>query len=202
MVSCCLYSCVVWEYYFVIIGFPNTVKEKFLEIRHLYLIIKLVCCWVLLPGKTNPYFKNRIDAAEELFESGKIKYILISGDNRRHNYNEPQAMKDSLVNRGIPKESLVLDFAGLRTLDSMVRSKEIFGQDSVTVISQQFHNERAIYLARHYGIHAIGYNAKDVSAYEGLKTQIRELLARVKVFVDFFVNKQPRHLGEKIEIPE
>lgn len=86
-------------------------------------------------GKTNPYFKNRIDAAEELFESGKIKYILISGDNRRHNYNEPQAMKDSLVNRGIPKESLVLDFAGLRTLDSMVRSKEIFGQDSVTVIS-------------------------------------------------------------------
>lgn len=153
-------------------------------------------------GKTNPYFKNRIDAAEELFESGKIKYILISGDNRRHNYNEPQAMKDSLVNRGIPKESLVLDFAGLRTLDSMVRSKEVFGQDSVTVISQQFHNERAIYLARHYGIYAIGYNAKDVGAYEGLKTQVRELLARVKVFVDFFVNKQPRHLGEKIEIPE
>ena len=122
-------------------------------------------------------------------------------DNRRHNYNEPQAMKDSLVNRGIPKESLVLDFAGLRTLDSMVRSKEVFGQDSVTVISQQFHNERAIYLARHYGIHAIGYNAKDVSAYEGLKTRMRELLARVKVFVDFFINKQPRHLGEKIEIP-
>ena len=152
-------------------------------------------------GKTNPYFKNRIDAAAELFESGKIKYILISGDNRRHNYNEPQAMKDSLVNRGIPKESLVLDFAGLRTLDSMVRSKEVFGQDSVTVISQQFHNERAIYLARHYGIHAIVFNAKDVSAYEGLKTRMRELLARVKVFVDFFINKQPRHLGEKIEIP-
>ena len=72
----------------------------------------------------------------------------------------------------------------------------------MTVISQQFHNERAIYLARHYGIHAIGYNAKDVSVYEGLKTQMRELLARVKVFVDFFINKQPRHLGEKIEIPE
>ncbi len=60
--------------------------------------------------------------------------------------------------------------------------------------------KRAIYLARHYGIHAIGYNAKDVSVYEGLKTQMRELLARVKVFVD--INKQPRHLGEKIEIPE
>lgn len=205
MVLFCLYSCVVWEYYFVIIGFPNTVKEKSLEIQHSFLIIKVGLLLGTSPrvkgGKTNPYFKNRIDAAAELFESGKIKYILISGDNRRHNYNEPQAMKDSLVNRGIPKESLVLDFAGLRTLDSMVRSKEVFGQDSVTVISQQFHNERAIYLARHYGIHAIGYNAKDVSAYEGLKTRMRELLARVKVFVDFFINKQPRHLGEKIEIP-
>ena len=85
-----------------------------MEIRHLYLIIKVGLLLGTSPrvkgGKTNPYFKNRIDAAAELFESGKIKYILISGDNRRHNYNEPQAMKDSLVNRGIPKESLVLDF--------------------------------------------------------------------------------------------
>lgn len=153
-------------------------------------------------GRSNPYFNNRINAAVALYEAGKIKYILISGDNRRHNYNEPQAMKDSLIKRGVPKEVLVLDFAGLRTLDSVVRSKEIFGQDSVTVISQQFHNERAIFLARHYGMEAIGYNAEDVSASEGFKTQVRELLARVKVYVDFFINKQPRHLGEKIEIPE
>lgn len=153
-------------------------------------------------GKSNPYFDNRIAAAAALYEAGKVKYILISGDNRRHNYNEPQAMKDSLLKRGVPKEALVLDFAGLRTLDSVVRSKEIFGQDSVTVISQQFHNERAIFLARHYGIHAIGYNAKDVDIQQGFKTQVRELLARVKVYVDFFTSKQPRHLGEKIEIPE
>lgn len=153
-------------------------------------------------GKSNLYFNNRIAAAAALYEAGKVKYILISGDNRRHNYNEPQAMKDSLLKRGIPKEVLVLDFAGLRTLDSVVRSKEIFGQDSVTVISQQFHNERAIFLARHYGIHAIGYNAEDVDIQQGLKTQVRELLARVKVYIDFFTSKQPRHLGERIEIPE
>ena len=111
-------------------------------------------------------------------------------------------MKDSLLKRGIPKEALVLDFAGLRTLDSVVRSKEIFGQDSVTVISQQFHNERAIFLARHYGISAIGFNALDVSINKGMKTQIRELFARVKVYLDFFTGKQPRHLGNRIEIPE
>ena len=153
-------------------------------------------------GRTNLYFKHRIDAAVALYNAGKIKYILISGDNRRHNYNEPQAMKDSLLKRGIPKEALVLDFAGLRTLDSVVRSKEIFGQDSVTVISQQFHNERAIFLARHYGISAIGFNALDVSINKGMKTQIRELFARVKVYLDFFTGKQPRHLGNRIEIPE
>lgn len=153
-------------------------------------------------GKSNPYFDNRIDAATTLYKAGKIKYILISGDNRRHNYNEPQAMQDSLVKRGIPKHALVLDYAGLRTLDSMVRSKEIFGQDSVTVISQQFHNERAIFLGQHYDIRAVGYNAADVTDHRGMKTRLRELLARVKVFVDFITNKQPRHLGEKIEIPE
>ena len=153
-------------------------------------------------GRSNPYFDNRINAAVALYNAGKVKYILISGDNRRHNYNEPQAMKDSLLRRGVPKEVLVLDFAGLRTLDSVVRSKEIFGQDSITVISQQFHNERAIFLAHHYEMEAIGYNAEDVGTQEGLKTQVRELFARVKVYVDFFTNKQPRHLGEKIEIPE
>ena len=104
---------------------------------------------------------------------GKIKYILISGDNRRHN-SQSDIGHDSLLNRGIPKESLVLDFAGFANAWILWYVRKRFsGQDSVTVISQQFHNERAIYLARHCRIHAIGYNAKDVSAYEGLKTRMR-----------------------------
>lgn len=153
-------------------------------------------------GMSNPYFNYRIDAAVSLYKAGKIKYILISGDNRRQNYNEPQAMKDSLLKKGIPEEALILDFAGLRTLDSVIRSKEIFGQDRVTIISQPFHNERAIFIAGHYGVEAIGFNAQDVEASWGLRTRVRELFARVKVYVDFFTNKQPRHLGEKVEIPE
>lgn len=104
--------------------------------------------------------------------------------------------------QGIPESRIFLDYAGFRTLDSVVRAKEIFGQDRFTVISQKFHNERAVYLARHYDIEAIGFNAQDVSVNNGFKTRIREWLARVKVFVDLLTNKQPKFLGEQIEIPD
>lgn len=152
-------------------------------------------------GKNNLYFDYRITATADLFRAGKINYILISGDNRRENYNEPEEMKKALLLQGIPDSIIYLDYAGLRTLDSVVRAKEIFGQDSLTIISQRFHNERAIYLAGQYGIRANGFNARDVNLYAGFKTQGRELLARVKVFVDIITNKQPRHLGEQVNIP-
>lgn len=156
---------------------------------------------VLRNGKVNLYFKYRIDAAIELYRAGKVKYLLVSGDNSRSEYNEPLEMKNALIVRGIPENRIFLDYAGFRTLDSVVRAKEIFGQNTFTVISQKFHNERAVYLARHYDIEAIGFNAQDVSAYNGFKTRIREWLARVKVFVDLLTNKQPKFLGERIEIP-
>ena len=95
---------------------------------------------------------------------------------------------------------IFLDYAGFRTLDSVVRVKKVFGQTSITIISQQFHNERAIYLANHFGIKAIGFNAKDVSGRYGLKVQLREYLARVKVFVDIMLNIQPKFLGKPIKI--
>lgn len=155
----------------------------------------------LKSGRNNLYFDYRIAATANLFHAGKINYILISGDNRKHTYNEPEEMKKALLLQGIPDSVIYLDYAGLRTLDSVVRAKEIFGQDSLTIISQQFHNERAIYLAGQYGIHANGFNASDVNIYAGFKTQTRELLARVKVFVDIVLQKQPRHLGEKVHIP-
>lgn len=155
----------------------------------------------LKSGRNNLYFDYRIAATANLFHAGKINYILISGDNRKHTYNEPEEMKKALLLQGIPDSVIYLDYAGLRTLDSVVRAKEIFGQDSLIIISQQFHNERAIYLAGQYGIHANGFNASDVNIYAGFKTQTRELLARVKVFVDIVLQKQPRHLGEKVHIP-
>ena len=152
-------------------------------------------------GNTNYYFIYRIDAAEQLIKSGKIDYILVSGDNSSVGYDEPTWMRDSLVGRGVPEDRIVLDFAGLRTLDSVVRAKEVFGQDSITIISQLFHNERALYLADHNGINAIAYNAKDVTLWhKWLKIHSREYLARVKMMIDLAINKQPHFLGEKVEI--
>lgn len=152
-------------------------------------------------GTHNHYFDYRIDAATELFKLGKIDYILVSGDNHSTDYDEPSCMRDSLRVRGIPEDKIILDYAGFRTLDSVVRAKEIFEQDSITVISQQFHNERALYLAKQYGIEAIGYNAKDVTYWKKkLKIHGREYLARVKMFLDLYTGKQPKFLGEKIKI--
>ena len=151
-------------------------------------------------GCKNLYFFNRIDATEQLYKSGKIQYILISGDNSTKNYSEPEDMQAELIKRGIPADKIVLDFAGFRTLDSVVRAKEIFGQNSFIIISQKFHNERAIFLARKYGIEAYGFNAKDVNKYFGFKTKIREYFARVKVFVDFTLGIEPKFGGENILI--
>jgi SanA protein len=155
---------------------------------------------LLANGTENDFFYNRIDAAVELYQNKKIHYILVSGDHGRIGYNEPQDMKEELVKRGIPGGAIVLDYAGFRTLDSVVRAREIFGQNSIIVISQQFHNERAVYLARTNGIEAYGYNAKDVSKYLGFRTHARELFARDKVFIDLLFGVTPKYLGEKINL--
>lgn len=153
-------------------------------------------------GEHNYYFDYRIEAAARLFQAGKIDYILVSGDNHDRDYDEPTCMRDSLVAHGVPADRIVLDYAGFRTLDSIVRAKEIFGQDSLTIISQKFHNERAIYLAKSSGISAVGYNARDVARRaKYIKIHGREYLARVKMFLDLLTDKQPRFLGEKEETP-
>lgn len=152
-------------------------------------------------GRPNPYFTYRINAAKELYDSGKVKFFVLSGDNSRKSYNEPQDMKNALMASGVPENIIYLDYAGFRTLDSVVRMSEIFGQKSFIVVSQQFHNERAIFIGRNYGLEVYGYNAKDIklSRVSG-RTKIREKLARVKVFIDIFTNKKPKYLGEPIEI--
>ena len=153
-------------------------------------------------GYVNYYYRYRIDAAEVLMKSGKIKYLVISGDNSRKEYNEPEAMKQDLISRGIDSNLIYLDYAGFRTFDSIVRVREIFGQNTVTIISQPFHNERAIFIAGKEDVEAIGFNARDVSANVGIKVMMREKLARVKVFLDYLTNKKPRFLGPKIQIPD
>ncbi len=151
-------------------------------------------------GNKNTFFFNRIDAAVKLFENGKIKYIIVSGDNGEKSYNEPQDMREELVKRGVPDNVIFLDYAGFRTLDSVIRAREIFGQNTFIVVSQKFHNERAVYLARKNGIEAYGYNAQEVDNSKGWKTKVREFFARDKVFIDLLFGVEPKFSGEKVII--
>ena len=154
-------------------------------------------------GRENLYFRYRIDAAAAVWNAGRIETLIVSGDNRRRDYNEPEKMKRALVKRGIPADRIVCDYAGLRTLDSVVRAKEIFNADPILFISQRFQNGRAIYLARANGSQAYGFNAQDVDTQAGAKTKLREVGARVKMWLDVnFLNTRPQHLGERIEMPE
>lgn len=152
-------------------------------------------------GQPNLYFTYRINAAAALFKAGKVKHLIVSGDNHIKNYNEPEEMRLALIGKGVPDSCITMDFAGFRTLDSVVRCQKVFGQTNFTIISQQFHNQRAVFLARQKGLEAIGFNAQDVHTSLTLRTRIREPLARVKAVIDVFIlNKQPKFLGEPVKI--
>ncbi|XCI75499.1 MAG: ElyC/SanA/YdcF family protein [Flavobacteriales bacterium] len=154
----------------------------------------------LSKGGINTYFKHRMDAVALLFHHKKIQYLIVSGDNRRDNYNEPKVMEKELIKRGVPTHSIYRDYAGFRTLDSILRAYKIFGQKKFTVISQKFHNERAILIADHAGLDVIGFNAKDISR-EIKQSYLREAFARIKALWDIFYHTQPKFLGQKILIP-
>ncbi|MEO5912645.1 MAG: ElyC/SanA/YdcF family protein [Luteolibacter sp.] len=154
-------------------------------------------------GHENPYFSYRIDAAVEVWKSGKVETLVVSGDNLSRYYNEPEKMKQALIERGIPPDRIVCDPLGLRTLDSVFRVKESIGSGSLLLISQRFQNERGIYLAKANGMEAYGFNARDVETQAGMKTKIREIGARVKMWLDVnFLNTRPAHLSKKIVLPE
>lgn len=145
--------------------------------------------------RLNKFFTFRIDAAEQLYKAGKIKKILISGDeNSLDGVNEVECMKDSLVTRGVDVADIVLDGKGYRTLDAVWRAVRVYDIHTFVVISQKFHNERAIYLAEHLGLetHDItGYNAEDSKSTTAIVTFVREWFARDKVFYDILTNKGP-----------
>ncbi len=149
-------------------------------------------------GYTNLFFKYRIDAAVQLYKSGKIKHILVSGDNSKRSYNEPKEMLKALLKRGIPESAITLDYAGFRTLDSVVRCKKVFGQNKFIIISQRFHVERALFIANKYDIDAIGFSAKDPPEKYSTKTRIREYFAKTLAVIDLYIiYKKPKFLGKK-----
>lgn len=147
-------------------------------------------------GRINAFYLHRIDAAAALYFAGKVHYLILSGDNSSAHYDEPSTMRADLIARGVPAERLRRDYAGFRTLDSVVRAQKIFGQSQYTVISQRFHNQRAIYLARSRQQDVIGFNAADVEGAGGRRVLLREYLARVAAVLDVWLGAQPRFLGE------
>ena len=152
-------------------------------------------------GTNNLYFTYRIQAAYQLFKANKVQYLLLSGDNHIKGYDEPSDMREALIALGVPDSCIVLDYAGFRTLDSVERCNEVFDEDSITIISQEFHNQRALFIADKNKINAIGFNAKEVNKNYSFKTRIREYFARVKCVLDLYVlNTLPKFLGDKIKI--
>ena len=156
----------------------------------------------LYNGRVNMYFKFRMDAAYELYKSGKIKFILVSGDNRHRFYNEPKQMRLDLIRLGVDKKHIFLDFAGFRTRDSIIRANKVFNLTNFTIVSQPFHNERAIFIARQKNINAVAYNAHNVRKLYRIRQFPRELAARVLMIFDIIFNKPPKFYGDNITIEE
>ena len=152
----------------------------------------------LASGYDNPYFQTRIETAYQLFRSGKVKHFLLSGDNRTIYYNEPVDMQKALIEKGVPDSLITLDYAGLRTLDSVVRCKEIFGQSKFTIITQKFHAHRALFISQYYDLDAVAYIAPSPPLGFSWKVKMREMLARPLAILDLYVfGKEPKHWGKK-----
>jgi SanA protein len=147
-------------------------------------------------GRENAFYTTRIEAAAELFNAGKVRAILASGDNSRRDYDEPSDMKADLIAAGVPAEFITLDYAGFRTRDSVIRAKEVFGQLDLIVVSQRFHAERALFIAQQQGIEACAYIARDPSSrVSNFRVRAREVLARTLAVGDDLVGRRPKFLG-------
>jgi len=148
-------------------------------------------------GHRNMYFYHRIDAATALYKSGKAKKILVSGDNSERAYNEPFDMLKALMERGVPRKDIILDYAGFRTFDSMVRADEVFGQKRFIVVSQKFHLERALYIGMTKKLDVAGFVAQEPTR-RNLPLFAREIMARTKAVLDCrLLGTTPKFLGQK-----
>lgn len=153
-------------------------------------------------GASNRLFNTRMWAAVNLYNLGKVRHLLVSGANPDETYNEPRKMYKALVGAGVPEEAITMDFAGFRTLDSVVRADKIFGQTSYIIVSQEFHDYRAVFLARQHGQDVIAYAVPEEEEGQNFRTELREFVARVRAVLDvYLLRTQPRYLGERIVLP-
>ncbi|HEX8295130.1 MAG TPA: ElyC/SanA/YdcF family protein [Chthoniobacteraceae bacterium] len=157
---------------------------------------------LLAGGTPNPFFVNRVDAAASLYRAGKVRHLLLTGDNGRRQYDEPTAMHHALLERGVPAEAMTSDYAGFRTLDSMARAHAVFEITRCTLVTDDFHLPRALFLARRHGLEASGFASRPVPWRWSKKTRLREIGSRVKAWLDvYLLQTQPRFFGPKVKIP-
>ncbi len=165
----------------------------------------LGCSKYIRRGKPSPYFTGRMEAAEELWKSGRVRCLIVSGDNRHYSYNEPRDMKNELIRRGVPEERIVCDFAGLRTYDSVVRAQRVFGAEQLCIVSQPGHAARAVAIARSRGLEAQGLEApmpRQLDWRSTLRQTLRERAARIAMLADLLLGHDPKHLGEPVTLPQ
>lgn len=148
----------------------------------------------------SPILRDRLKVAIDLFKSGKVEKIIMSGDNRFKNYNEPEVMINYAIENGIPRKDLQPDYAGRRTYDTCIRAKLIFGLNEAILITQSFHLTRALYTCNSLGINSIGIPS-DLSSYPDiLYLQTRDIFAYTKAILDINIINPEVVLGEEIEI--
>jgi len=151
-------------------------------------------------GRPNRFFEYRLDAAADLFRAGKVKYLLASGDSIDPGYDETTAMKLGLVKRGVPAEAIYRDTAGVRTLDSVLRARDLYGQKRLVIVSQDFHVRRAVWLAREHGIEAFGLDAQGISQFEHPDTWARQFPSALKAVLDVWTGSVARYRGKLVRI--
>lgn len=153
-------------------------------------------------GHKNYFYIYRIRAAADLWKKGKVKAIVVSGNNESKYYNEPKQMREDLIKAGVPEKYITADNSGFRTLDSIIRAKEVFDLEDYIIVSQKFHLQRALFIAKAKGQKVIGYAAKDIAGTAAAKKMIvREYLARTKAFLDVFIlNTKAKEYGKKEKV--
>jgi SanA protein len=151
-------------------------------------------------GQMSDMLLDRVQTAIELHQQGKVEKILVSGDHGRENYDEVNAVKKYLLEQNIFAEDIFLDHAGFDTYDSIYRAKEVFQVDSLIIVTQKFHLPRALYIAQGLNIDAVGVAADKHIYISAKKSELREIPARFKAYLNIILKAQPKFLGETIPI--
>jgi SanA protein len=189
---------IIFSNLFIIYKSKSLITDNLNELPDVETALLLGTSRYNVEGGVNLFFKYRMEAAYKLYKAKKIKHFLVSGDNSEFSYNEPREMRRYLIQMGIPDSIITLDYAGFRTLDSVVRAKKIFGLKNTIIISQKFHLQRAIFISKIFGLNSYGFMAQDVPSQYSVKTYIREIFAKTKAILDIYVLRQePKYLGEK-----